>query len=109
MQCAPQRSKGDQKCALLFVCLLIYFFVYLFYYFCIHFFSGCPLVSCKQELANEIASLDQADREVICGTLFHTINWFREVHVSICNARCLNKISSDYLYDQDVIFIVMSS
>jgi len=40
---------------------------------------GCPLVSCKQELANEIALLDQADREVICGTLFHTVNWFREV------------------------------
>lgn len=103
--------KGIKRhnCALLFVYLLIYFFVYLFYYFCIHFFSGCPLVSCKQELANEIASLDQADREVICGTLFHTINWFREVHVSIWHARCLNKISSDYLYDQDVIFIVMSS
>ncbi|KAL9960552.1 hypothetical protein ACROYT_G034027 [Oculina patagonica] len=40
---------------------------------------GCPLVSFKQEMTNEIASLDQADREVICGTLFHTVNWFREV------------------------------
>ena len=74
-------------CALLF----IYLFIYLFVYFTSLYFSfaGCPLVSCKQELANEIASLDQADREVICGTLFHTVNWFREVHVSICHARCL--------------------
>lgn len=45
--------------------------------------AGCPLVSFKQQLANEIASLDQADREVICGTLFHMVNWFREV--TVCN------------------------
>lgn len=104
--------KGIKRhnCALLFVYFLIYLFLCLFILLLLYtFFSGCPLVSCKQELANEIVSLDQADREVICGTLFHTINWFREVHVSICNARCLNKISSDYLHDQDVIFIVMSS
>ena len=44
-------------------------------------FSGCPLVSFKQEMTNEITSLDQTDREVICGTLFHTVNWFREVCV----------------------------
>ncbi|RMX53291.1 hypothetical protein pdam_00015249, partial [Pocillopora damicornis] len=40
---------------------------------------GCPLVSFKEEMIKEITSLDQADREVICGTLFHTVNWFREV------------------------------
>ncbi|XP_022805734.1 Fanconi anemia group D2 protein-like [Stylophora pistillata] len=40
---------------------------------------GCPLVSFKEEMIKEISSLDQADREVICGTLFHTVNWFREV------------------------------
>ena len=43
------------------------------------FFLGCPLVSFKEEMIKEITSLDQADREVICGTLFHTVNWFREV------------------------------
>lgn len=111
MQCPPQRSEGDQETQLcIVVCLFTYLFLCLFILLLLYtFFSGCPLVSCKQELANEIVSLDQADREVICGTLFHTINWFREVHVSICNARCLNEISSDYLHDQDVIFIVMSS
>lgn len=40
---------------------------------------GCPLVSFKEEMIKEITSLDQADQEVICGTLFHTVNWFREV------------------------------
>ena len=45
----------------------------------ISFFLGCPLVSFKEEMIKEITSLDQADQEVICGTLFHTVNWFREV------------------------------
>ena len=30
-------------------------------------------------MIEEIDTLDQADREVVCGTLFHTVNWFREV------------------------------
>ena len=55
-------------------------------------------------MANEIPSLDQAEREVVCGTLFHTVNWFREVQVSNCCAKSLNKIcSANYLFDQDVI------
>ena len=37
------------------------------------------MVSFKQEMIEEIDTLDQADREVVCGTLFHTVNWFREV------------------------------
>ena len=37
------------------------------------------MVSFKQEMLEEIDTLDQADREVVCGTLFHTVNWFREV------------------------------
>ena len=41
--------------------------------------SGCPLIGMKQEILNEIETLDQADREIICGALFYTINWFREV------------------------------
>lgn len=56
------------------------------------FFSGCPLVSFKQEMTNEIATLDQADREVICGTLFHTVNWFREV----CYPRLHNNQFENY-------------
>lgn len=40
---------------------------------------GCPLIGMKQEILNEIETLDQADREIICGALFYTINWFREV------------------------------
>jgi len=40
---------------------------------------GCPLVSFKQEMTSDIDKLDQADREVVCETLFHTVNWFREV------------------------------
>ena len=89
-----RRGKGIKRddCALSFIYLFIYIFIWLLLYISC---AGCPLVSCKQELANEIALLDQADREVICGTLFHTVNWFREVHVSICCARCLNKISSE--------------
>ena len=31
-------------------------------------------------MTNEIDTLDQADREVVCGTLFHIVNWFREVN-----------------------------
>ena len=30
-------------------------------------------------MIEEIDTLDQLDREVVCGTLFHTVNWFREV------------------------------
>ena len=37
------------------------------------------MVSFKEEMIEEIDTLDQADREVVCGTLFHTVNWFREV------------------------------
>ena len=48
-------------------------------YIIILFFSGCPLVSFKQEMTSDIDKLDQADREVVCETLFHTVNWFREV------------------------------
>ncbi|XP_044183012.1 Fanconi anemia group D2 protein-like isoform X2 [Acropora millepora] len=40
---------------------------------------GCPLVSIKQDILKEIETLDQADREIICGALFFTVNWFREV------------------------------
>ncbi|XP_015761600.1 PREDICTED: Fanconi anemia group D2 protein homolog, partial [Acropora digitifera] len=40
---------------------------------------GCPLVSVKQDILKEIETLDQADREIICGALFFTVNWFREV------------------------------
>ena len=89
--------KGIKRydCALLFIYLFICLFIDFTSLRYISF-AGCPLVSCKQELANEIASLNQPDREVICGTLFHTINWFREVHIFICHARCLrNKISSE--------------
>ena len=76
--------KGIKRHCCLFVCLLTRLLIYLFILLLLYIsFAGCPLVSCKQELANEIVSLDQADREVICGTLFHTINWFREVHASI--------------------------
>ena len=32
-------------------------------------------------MIEEIDTLDQADREVVCGTLFHTVNWFREVRL----------------------------
>ena len=39
------------------------------------------MVSFKQEMIEEIDTLDQADREVVCGTLFHTVNWFREVRL----------------------------
>ena len=34
-------------------------------------------------MIEEIDTLDQADREVVCGTLFHTVNWFREVRFSL--------------------------
>ena len=37
------------------------------------------MVSFKQEIIEEIDTLDQPDREVVCETLFHTVNWFREV------------------------------
>ena len=37
------------------------------------------MASFKEEMIEEIDTLDQADREVVCGTLFHTVNWFREV------------------------------
>ena len=40
------------------------------------------MVSFKQEMTEEIETLDQGDREVICGALFCTVNWFREV----CNS-----------------------
>lgn len=41
------------------------------------------MVSFKEEMIEEIDTLDQADREVVCGTLFHTVNWFREVRFSL--------------------------
>ena len=34
-------------------------------------------------MIEEIDTLDQPDREVVCGTLFHTVNWFREVRFSL--------------------------
>ncbi|XP_048586773.1 Fanconi anemia group D2 protein isoform X2 [Nematostella vectensis] len=40
---------------------------------------GCPLVSYKADMMEQMETLTQQDRDVICSALFYTVNWFREV------------------------------
>lgn len=60
------------------------------------------MVSFKEEMIEEIDTLDQADREVVCGTLFHTVNWFREVRFSltvVCVVLCIRPYISNVKVD----------
>ena len=47
------------------------------------------MVSFKREMTEEIETLDQGDREVICGALFCTVNWFREVCTTQITCICI--------------------
>lgn len=40
---------------------------------------GCPLITFKPDLVDKLQTLPQADRVVMCGALFYTVNWFIEV------------------------------
>ncbi|XP_031562635.1 Fanconi anemia group D2 protein-like [Actinia tenebrosa] len=40
---------------------------------------GCPLITFKFDMLEEINTLAQADREVMCKALFYTVNWFIEL------------------------------
>ena len=52
-------------------------------------------------MIEEIDTLDQADREVVCGTLFHTVNWFREVCL-LLTVVCVVLVIRPYIPDAKV-------
>ena len=57
-------------------------------------------------MIEEIDTLDQADREVVCGTLFHTVNWFREVRFFIdrcVRCSCYPALHSQYQRGFDAV------
>jgi hypothetical protein len=42
-------------------------------------FAGCPLILTDMDVVEKSESLSKPEREFLCGLLFQTINWFREV------------------------------
>ncbi|KAL0978329.1 hypothetical protein UPYG_G00169090 [Umbra pygmaea] len=48
---------------------------------------GCPLILTDMEVVSKVESLSKPDREFLCGLLFYTINWFREVVNAFCTQK----------------------
>ncbi|XP_046358167.2 Fanconi anemia group D2 protein-like [Haliotis rufescens] len=40
---------------------------------------GCPVYTVKEEVYEKYESLSHKEKDVICTTLFHSLNWFREL------------------------------
>lgn len=41
--------------------------------------TGCPMFLPKTEVIDKMESLSTKEKDVICSSLFHALNWFREV------------------------------
>ncbi|CAB1353816.1 unnamed protein product, partial [Coregonus sp. 'balchen'] len=48
---------------------------------------GCPLILTDMDVVEKSESLSKPEREFLCGLLFHTINWFREVVNAFCSQK----------------------
>uniref|UniRef100_A0A3P8YP23 FA complementation group D2 n=1 Tax=Esox lucius TaxID=8010 RepID=A0A3P8YP23_ESOLU len=48
---------------------------------------GCPLILTDMDVVNKSESLSRPEREFLCGLLFYTINWFREVVNAFCGQK----------------------
>ncbi|KAM6980739.1 Fanconi anemia group D2 protein [Aplochiton taeniatus] len=48
---------------------------------------GCPLILTDMGVVEKLDSLSKAEREFLCGLLFYTINWFREVVNAFCRQK----------------------
>lgn len=42
-------------------------------------FTGCPIFLPKTDIIDKMESLSTKEKDVICSSLFHALNWFREV------------------------------
>lgn len=42
-------------------------------------FTGCPMFLPKTDVIDKMESLSTKEKDVICSSLFHALNWFREV------------------------------
>uniref|UniRef100_A0AAZ3QAC5 FA complementation group D2 n=1 Tax=Oncorhynchus tshawytscha TaxID=74940 RepID=A0AAZ3QAC5_ONCTS len=48
---------------------------------------GCPLILTDMDVVEKSESLSRPEREFLCGLLFQTINWFREVVNAFCSQK----------------------
>uniref|UniRef100_A0A8C7V753 FA complementation group D2 n=1 Tax=Oncorhynchus mykiss TaxID=8022 RepID=A0A8C7V753_ONCMY len=48
---------------------------------------GCPLILTDMDVVEKSESLSKPEREFLCGLLFQTINWFREVVNAFCSQK----------------------
>uniref|UniRef100_A0A8C7G732 FA complementation group D2 n=1 Tax=Oncorhynchus kisutch TaxID=8019 RepID=A0A8C7G732_ONCKI len=48
---------------------------------------GCPLILTDMDVVEKSESLSKPEREFLCGLLFQTINWFREVLNAFCSQK----------------------
>lgn len=42
-------------------------------------FTGCPMFLPKTDVIDKMESLSTKEKDVICSSLFHALNWFREI------------------------------
>ncbi|CDQ61016.1 unnamed protein product [Oncorhynchus mykiss] len=74
--CEEQQHQGDlEEIDALLVCV------------CGCLFAGCPLILTDMDVVEKSESLSKPEREFLCGLLFQTINWFREVVNAFCSQK----------------------